>query len=236
MTAGIANSCSLARSLLEGGCGGALTPSSSRCPFTAHTGRRVGSNPGHATTDTDIRFKSRFETSGEFHRDIPPPTPRSEATVCAVTGGNIAELAATAFVALLIVLLSVRTIGYIGKQCGGGESVSQPALKDKAYLAFLDQNPPFELRRKAGVSRPMLSCNPSWPIRVLTQPFNCRMRWTASAHRWPKRLRSVSDTGRCFNSGGPIIKSVDEEGPVTDVTGPMTQRSRRNGAQSVSGE
>jgi hypothetical protein len=66
--------------------------------------RRLARRTGHATTDTDIRFKSRFETSEEFHRDIPPPTPRSEATVCAVTGGNIAELAATAFVALLIVL------------------------------------------------------------------------------------------------------------------------------------
>jgi hypothetical protein len=51
-----------------------------------------------------------------------------------VTGGNIAELAATAFVALLIVLLSVRTIGYIGKQCGGGESVSQPPLMYKLFF------------------------------------------------------------------------------------------------------
>jgi len=62
-----------------------------------------------------------------------------------VTGGNIAELAATAFVALLIVLLSVRTIGYRGEQCGGGESVSQSPLKDKAFSTFLDKNPPFEL-------------------------------------------------------------------------------------------
>src|SRR3981189_3707547 len=100
----------------------------------------TGSNPGHATTDTDIRFKSRFKTSGEFHRDIPPPTPRSEATVCAVTGGNIAELAATAFVALLIVLLSVRTIGYRGEQCGGGERVRQSPLKDQAFSTFLGQN------------------------------------------------------------------------------------------------
>lgn len=38
---------------------------------------------------------------------IRPLTPRSEATICAVTTGKIAELAATAFVALLIVLLSV---------------------------------------------------------------------------------------------------------------------------------
>jgi hypothetical protein len=34
----------------------------------------------------------------------------SKATVCAVTGGNIAELTATAF----------RTIGYGGEQCSGG--------------------------------------------------------------------------------------------------------------------
>ena len=91
---------------------------------------------GHATTDTDIRFKSRFETSGEFQRDVPPPTPRSEPTVSAVTGGNIAELAATAFVAPLVVLLSVRTIGYRGEQCCGGESVSQSPLKDNAFRRY----------------------------------------------------------------------------------------------------
>ena len=94
----------------------------------------IGSNRGHATTDTDIRFKSRFETSGEFHRDIPPPTPRSGGTVCAVTGGNIAELAATAFVAPLVVLLSDRTIGFRGEQCGGGESVSQSPLTYKLFF------------------------------------------------------------------------------------------------------
>jgi hypothetical protein len=65
-----------------------------------------------------------------------------------VTGGNIAELAATAFVALLIVLLSVRTIGYRGELCGGGEGVSQSPLKDKAFPTFLGQNLPFELRAK----------------------------------------------------------------------------------------
>jgi hypothetical protein len=129
----------------------------------------IGSNRGLPTTDTDIRFKSRFETSGEFYRDIPPLTPRSEATVYAVTGGNIAELAATAFVALLIVLLSVRTIGYRGEQCGGGESVSQHPLKDKAFSTFLCQNPTFELRPKTGVSPPIFSWNPSWLIQVLAQ-------------------------------------------------------------------
>jgi hypothetical protein len=56
-----------------------------------------------------------------------------------VNGGNIAELAATAFVAPLIVLLSVRTIGYRGEQCGGGESVSQLPLKDNAFSTSLGQ-------------------------------------------------------------------------------------------------
>jgi hypothetical protein len=31
---------------------------------------------------------------------------------------------------------------------GGGESVSQSPLKDRVFLTFLGQNPPFELRRK----------------------------------------------------------------------------------------
>jgi hypothetical protein len=37
----------------------------------------------------------------------------------------------------------------------GGESVSQLPLKDKAFLTFPDQNPPFELPPKAGVSPPI---------------------------------------------------------------------------------
>ncbi len=42
-----------------------------------------------------------------------------------MTKGNILELAATAFARLLIVLLSVRTIGYKAEQQCGGESGSQ---------------------------------------------------------------------------------------------------------------
>jgi hypothetical protein len=34
----------------------------------------------------------------------------------------------------------------------GGESVSQPPLKNKAFSTFLDQNPPFEQRPENGVS------------------------------------------------------------------------------------
>ncbi len=45
------------------------------------------------------------------------------------------------------------SIGY------GGESVSQPPLKDKVLTTFLDQNPPFELRPENGVSPPTKACN-----------------------------------------------------------------------------
>ena len=59
----------------------------------------------------------------------------------------MAELVATVSVALLIVLLSARTIGYRGEQWNSGESVSQSPLKDQTFSTFLDQNPPVELRR-----------------------------------------------------------------------------------------
>jgi hypothetical protein len=85
------------------------------------------------------------------HREIRPPIPRSKPTICAVTRGNIAELAATTFVALIIALLSVRTIEYTGEQRGSGEGVSQRPLKDKVFSTFPGQNPPFELRPKKGI-------------------------------------------------------------------------------------
>src|SRR5215472_12072108 len=83
-----------------------------------------------------------------LHREIRPPNPRSEATAYAVTKGNIAKLAAAALVALPVVLLSARTIGYRGKHCSGGESVSQSPLKDKAFSISPKQNLPIELRPK----------------------------------------------------------------------------------------
>jgi hypothetical protein len=61
-------------------------------------------------------------------------------------------IAATAFVAPLVVLLSIRTIGYRGEQCGGGESVSQPPLKDKAFFDFAGSKPPFELPSKSEIN------------------------------------------------------------------------------------
>jgi hypothetical protein len=39
-------------------------------------------------------------------------------------------------------------------------------LKDKAFLFFLSQNPPFELPPKTSVSRPIFSPKPSWHIEA----------------------------------------------------------------------
>ncbi len=44
----------------------------------------------------------------------------------------------------LCAVLSTEKVG------AGGESVSQLALKDKAFSTFLDQNPRFELLAKMG--------------------------------------------------------------------------------------
>jgi hypothetical protein len=120
----------------------------------------------------EIGFRSKLpvgcgKTSRRFIATSLLP-PHAQRLRFAVTGENIAELAATAFIALLIALLSVRTIGHRGKQCGGGESVSQFPLKRKAFLTFLGQNQSFELQLKAGVLPP-----------IFPRPFNFRRRWTA---------------------------------------------------------
>src|SRR5579863_1675884 len=65
-------------------------------------------------------------------------------------------------------LLSIRTVGYKGEQCSGGESVSQSPLKDKAFSNFLDRNPPFELRPKTGV--PIFSWNPYCSSKYCPNP------------------------------------------------------------------
>ncbi len=47
----------------------------------------------------------------------------------------------------------VRPVTYVSgpdNAKGGGEGVSQLALKDKGFSTFLDQNPPFELRPEMG--------------------------------------------------------------------------------------
>ena len=79
--------------------------------------------------------------------------------------------------------MGLRAVLSTEKVGAGGESVSQLPLKDKAFLTFLGQNPPFELRTKAGVLPPVFSWNPWWLIQVLAQPFNFRRRWTAGLFR-----------------------------------------------------
>jgi hypothetical protein len=138
-----------------------------------------------------------------LHREIRPPTPRSEATVCAVTRGNITEPAATAFVALLTVLLSVRTIGYSGEQWSGGESVSQSLLKDKAFSTFLDQNLPFELPEK-GISRSTKGCPAQWSvidISAIKRLAKGKFRRTARPDRRQSRNLIVAHPG-----SGPALQ------------------------------
>jgi len=48
---------------------------------------------------------------------------------------------------------SSKRVGWRAKSCGGGESVSQSPLKDKAFSTFLDQNPPFEPRPEKSEQR-----------------------------------------------------------------------------------
>ena len=63
----------------------------------------------------------------------------------------------------------------------GGEGVSQLPLKDKAFLTFLSQNPPFELRPKTAFRLP------SWPIQVRVPTFqfpsavDCMVGWRLPA-------------------------------------------------------
>jgi hypothetical protein len=61
--------------------------------------------------------------SGVLPREMRPPKPRPEATVCTMTRGNIAELIATALSRYSLFLLPLRTMGYRGKQCSGGRTL-----------------------------------------------------------------------------------------------------------------
>lgn len=102
---------------------------------------------GDGTTDTDIQvglrsnrrffpFRSPMSSGLSFRqvlkREIRPPTPRSEATVCVVTTGNIAELTATTVVALRS-CFAVVSNNWIQWRSSGGESASQLPLKDKVF-------------------------------------------------------------------------------------------------------
>jgi hypothetical protein len=62
---------------------------------------------------------------------------------------------------MLMLCCRFEQLDTVERQCGG-ESVSQSQLKDKAFLTFQDQNPPFELPEKGhfafdkSLSRPMV--------------------------------------------------------------------------------
>src|ERR1019366_6941520 len=57
----------------------------------------------------------------------------------------------------------------VERQCGG-ESVSQLPLKDKAFLTFFGQNPPFELRSEKGIFGSAKACSAGGPSSTTTPP------------------------------------------------------------------
>src|SRR5712691_9990378 len=84
---------------------------------------------------------------------------------------------------------SLESIGY------GGESISQPPLKDKVFSTFLDQNPPFELRSEIGVSPPTKACSAVvrdwWRRRLLSEgkghTFESRRVCAISVQNWTRQ-------------------------------------------------
>ena len=182
-----------------------------------------------------------------------PLTPRSEPTICAVTRGNIAELAATAFIALLMVLLSVGTIRYKEEQRSGGEGVSQSPLKDKAFLTFRDQNPPFELPPKAGVSPPIFHeiHRGSSKFQLIISKVQMGMSRfehdshagrnrtafssLADARAWEDSPRRYSQRySRDFRSHGAMVRSQKrEQGRVYSSMSPERRRDRRARAPTL---
>jgi hypothetical protein len=167
-----------------------------------------------------------------FYREVRPPTPRLKATVCAVTRGNIAELAATAFVALFIALLSVRTIGYRGEQCSGGEGVSQSLLKDQVFLTFLGQNPPFELRENwrfaSNLFMKSMAAHPSAALQF-PSAVDSRVGW-----RLPLKAKHLARFRRFF----PILSmglGRQEDSRYFSATTYQAARQRRRRLQAIGG-
>jgi hypothetical protein len=64
-------------------------------------------------------------------------------------------------------------------------------LKDKAFLTFLGQKQPFELRPKTGVSPANSSWNPSWLIQKFGQPFKFLAAWRDFEERFEKTLAGI---------------------------------------------
>jgi hypothetical protein len=86
--------------------------------------------------------------------DYPPSTGRTRTTRLQ----NVRPRSAAAFTTCKRTK-SHNIVVWRRKSCSGGEGVSQSPLKDKAFLIFLDQNPPLEPRPEKGFrkspSRPM---------------------------------------------------------------------------------
>jgi hypothetical protein len=116
---------------------------------------------------------------------------------------------------------------------GGGESVSQSPLKDKAFSTFLDQNPPFELPPENEIPPSMRSRQ----HRLLLEAFDGKPRVIANAREiggrnlftvilaWPtgqalhatksRRVAGMGRTQACYFStlSSPAVTFADLAAP-----------------------
>jgi hypothetical protein len=117
----------------------------------------------------------------------------------------------------------------------GGESVSQSPLKNKAFSISPDQNPPFYLRPKTGVSPPTLSRKPSRLIRILANPSisvgSGQHGWSAFALRRRRpHVRIVSGAPSLqFLLKNQIATQIQARSCRVVVTSGRSNRARFNG-------
>jgi len=124
-----------------------------------------------------LRFGQIQARYRKLQREIHPPTPCSEATVCVVTTCDITELTATAVVALYELLCCrFERLDTVEKQCGG-ECQSIP-VERKSISTFPHQDKPFELPSEMGFrfQKPVTPNGPSWTNTAIKRlaKANCR--------------------------------------------------------------
>jgi hypothetical protein len=91
-------------------------------------------------------------------------------------------------------------------QQDGGERVSHLPLKNKAFLTFLDQNPPLELRPENGILPSTKVCPAQWPViddSVIERLAKANCRRTAQPEAWAFALRRQRSHVRIV-SGAPL--------------------------------
>jgi hypothetical protein len=91
--------------------------------------------------------------------------------------------------------------GLTSALCAGGQGVSQPSLKDRAFSTFLDQNPPFELRPEFASDRSLFR---QWPVIEPRAQNAAERAWLGSQDaqtfsRWMGTALTNPDNGQVTN-------------------------------------